>query len=374
MPLSYKIRFLITAALTAFVCGCAATTSYLKLDPSLQKDMKTFSGAQYIPLARLCEAYDIECKWDAYINTATIQKRSDKIVLRAGSGTFLSNGVLRRMERPVVLSGGTVFVPVSFAAANLGPFAGARPVVTEAVPVPETPKRFVVRTIALDAGHGGKDAGATGRRLRIQEKEMALMLARKVKVLLENAGIRVIMTRDSDAYISLPKRARIANRSGADIFVSVHLNASRSRLMRGFECYYLSNTTDDNARALEALEDSSLKLDKDAAVEHSRRLDRTLWDMSLTENRAESAELAGYICDSVENSFTIGNRGVRSARFYVLKHTHMPSVLVEAGYISNRYEEARLKEPDFLDRIAEAIAGGILAYKKEYERTEGFSK
>jgi len=369
MPLSYKTRLFVAVTLSVFLCGCAATTPYLKLDPSLDKEIRTFGGAQYVPLARLCETYDIDYAFDGYINTATIQKRSNKIILRAGSRAFLLNGAARQMDAPVMLTGGAVFVPVSFARANLGPFAGTRP--TEFAPMPDAPKRFTIKTIVLDPGHGGRDVGAIGRRLRIREKNIALTLARKIKGFLETAGIRVIMTRDSDVYVSLPKRAHIANRSGADLFVSIHLNASRSKLMRGFECYYLSNATDDNARALEALEDSSLKIDKDAAAERSRRLDRTLWDMTLTENRAESAELAGYICDSVENSFTIGNRGVRSARFYVLKHTHMPSVLAEGGYISNQYEEARLKEPDFLDRIAEAIAGGILRYKKEYERTEG---
>ncbi|EFK96693.1 protein containing Cell wall hydrolase/autolysin, catalytic domain, partial [sediment metagenome] len=226
----------------------------------------------------------------------------------------------------------------------------------------------------LDPGHGGNDPGAIGGRTRCKEKDMTLAMARKLKSALEAAGIRVIMTRNSDVFIPLGKRARIANNSGADLFVSVHFNASRSRSLRGFECYFLSNATDDNARALEAAENASLKLGEGAEAERSRRLDRTLWDMTLTENRRESSLLSAYICESVKDNIDIGNRGIRTARFYVLKYTRLPSVLVECGYISNRYDEIKLKDPEFTDGLARAIARGILKYKDEYESTEGFTR
>lgn len=368
----YKYRQFAAIALVLFVSGCAAQAPYFKLDASLQKSLRSFDGAQYVPLVRVCDVYALDCKWDSFTGTATIQRKSNRVVLRAGSAAALVNGNMRKLDRPAVFSGGALFVPVSFVTKDLAPIIGTRPL--EIAPAPETPRRFFIRTIVLDPGHGGRDAGATGRRLKLREKDMALGLARKLKGILEESGIRVIMTRSDDTFIPLPKRAQMANRIGADLFVSVHLNASRSRLMRGFECYFLSNATDDNARALEAFEDSSLKTEEWAAAEHSKRLDKTLWDMTLTENRLESAELAGRICDSVEESLTMGNRGVRSARFYVLKYTRMPAVLVEAGYISNKYEELKLRESDFLDRIAEALARGILKYKADYERTEGFTR
>jgi N-acetylmuramoyl-L-alanine amidase len=274
-----------------------------------------------------------------------------------------------------VLSGGTVFVPVSFVRENFTP-AAARAVATPpvaVVPEAEARKKFTIKTIVLDTGHGGKDVGAVGPAYGTKEKNLALALSRKIKAILESNGIRVIMTRSDDNFISLERRADIANKSGAELFVSVHINASRSRAMRGFECYYLSNATDDTARALQAFEDSSLKLSDSADAMHSSQLDKTLWDMSLTENRTESGELAGYICSSVQDSLAIKNRGVRTARFYVLKNTNIPSVLVEAGYLSNRLEELQLKDPKVLDRLAESIARGILRYKKRYESTEGFT-
>jgi len=365
-----KITLLTGICALSFLAGCATQAPYFKLDAGLQKEIKSFDDVQYVPLTRLCDTYGLECKWDTFINTATIERKPNRIVLRAGSNKVLINGIQKSIDRPIILSGGVVFVSVSFVKANLGPIAGAAP----AREVVEAVKRFTIRTIVLDPGHGGNDPGAIGKKYMLKEKIMTLALAKRLKAILEGAGIKVIMTRSDDTFIPLPKRSEIANSSGADLFVSIHINASRSRLLRGFECYYLSNATDDNARAIEAFENSSLKMDEKADIEHSKRLDKTLWDMTLTENRRESSELASYICSSVDKSFTIRSRGIRSARFYVLKHTNMPSVLVETAYISNRYEEMKLKDPNFLGRIADAIAQGILRYKSEYERTEGFTK
>ena len=367
----YYIVISIIAILIGGLTGCATQASYFRLDSSLQKDIRGFNSTQYVPLIRLCDVYGLECRWDSFIKTATLQKRSNNIVLRAGSDRVLINGMERRLEGTVIFNGGAVFVPVSFVKNNLGPMVGAVPV--ERIPEAEISRKALIKTIVIDPGHGGKDPGAIGRRARLKEKDMTLAVARKLKDRLEESGIRVIMTRNDDTFIPLPKRAEIANHSGADLFVSIHINSSRARSMRGFECYYLSNATDDNARALEAFENSSLKMGDEASAEHSKQLDKTLWDMTLTENRLESAEMASSVCDSVEGSLAIGNRGIRSARFYVLKYTHMPSVLVEAGYISNKYEEMKLRDPQFLDRLANAIAEGILKYKKEFERTGGFT-
>lgn len=235
-------------------------------------------------------------------------------------------------------------------------------------------KPFAIKTVVLDAGHGGHDVGAKGRRHMLQEKDQALEVAKKVRGILEENGLTVLMTREEDIFIPLAARADMANKAGADIFVSIHINSSMSRSMKGFECYYLSDAADDNARALEALENSSLKLSVGAGVEHSTGLGKTLWDMILTENRIESAELARDINASVVGVVPINTRGVKTANFYVLKHTNMPSVLVETCYISNGIDEAKIRSPRFRDRMANAIAGGILKYKSDFERTEGFTR
>jgi len=356
----------------AVLTGCATKAAYFRLDQSLQKDITTLGGTEYLPLAKVCSFYGLDYKWDSIVRTATIQKGHDSITLRADGGRALINGEMVKLDRPAVVSGGALLVPVSFVKSKFGGMAGY--IKPEKIPQIEGPKKFAIKAIVIDAGHGGKDPGAIGRRIHSKEKDLTLRVARKLKDILQDAGIKVTMTRDSDVFIPLQRRAEIANESGADLFVSVHINASRSRSLSGFECYYLSNATDDNARALEAFENLSLRMSESASAARSKLLDKTLWDMALTENRIESAELASYICDSVDSSFVMGNRGIRSARFYVLKYTNIPAVLVEAGYVSNKYDESKLKDPEFLDRIAESVADGILKYKREYERTEGFTQ
>ncbi len=372
---SYCLKYclIIISLGVALLSGCATHAPYFRLDTSLQKDIRAFNGSDYISLARICDFYSLDYKYDSFAQTATVSKGSNRVVFRAGSSAALFNAKPAAVGAPVTMSGNTIFVPLSFVKSNMGSMIGyyAPPQIT---PEEQGPKKFSIKSIVLDPGHGGNDPGAIGRRSHIKEKVLTLQLARKLKTILESSGIRVTMTRDSDVFIPLPGRSEIANKSSADLFVSVHINASRSRAMRGFECYYLSNATDDNARAIEAFENSSLKTDENASAQHSRPLDKTLWDMTLTENRIESSELAGDICDSIDKSLATGNRGVKRARFYVLKHTNIPAVLVEAGYLSNKYEELKLQDPEFLDRLAESVAQGILKYKREYERTEGFTK
>jgi N-acetylmuramoyl-L-alanine amidase len=371
-----KAAFLVTIA-AMLISGCASQGPYLKLDTALQKEIRTFDGAQYLPLTRLCDAYGVQWKWDPYIKTATIQKKGT-IVLRSGSDRVLVNGVARKLDRPVMMDGGTVFVPVSFAKTSLGSIVPvsaktAPAYITEEFPPVTVSGARRVRTVIIDAGHGGNDPGAIGKRLALKEKDTTLYIAKRLKNILEENGIKVILTRSNDTFISLAKRVEITNNSVADIFVSVHINAARSTSMSGFECYYLSEATDDNARALEAAENVSVKAETGTLAERSKGLDKTLWDMQLTENRRESIELAKFMCGSVDKSLAMRNRGIRSARFYVLKGSRIPAVLAEVGYISNRLEEQKLKTSGYLDRMADVLAQGILSYKNEYERTNGFT-
>jgi N-acetylmuramoyl-L-alanine amidase len=354
-----------------FLAGCAAQAPYIKLEPSLRKDIRVLNGVEYLPIIKLCDTYGFSCKWDDIVKTATIEGKNGRAVLMAGAGSALVGNSQKKLDRPALLYNDALFVPVSFVRKDLG-YLFEKPYY-EKPPEVAAAKKFAINTIMLDSGHGGKDVGALGRSLRLREKDLALAISKRLKGVLEENGIRVVMTRSDDTFIPLSKRAEIANRSGADLFISIHVNASRSRRLSGFECYYLSNATDDNARAVEAFENSSLKIDNDKIFGNSDSLSTTLWDMTLTENRRESVELARSICNSIGDSGLVENKGTKTARFYVLKHVRIPSVLVEVAYISNRYEEMKLKDPRFLDKVTDALAQGILHYKREYESTEGFT-
>lgn len=367
---------MIIVAFVVSLAGCAGD-GRVKLDPTLRRDVKNIGGYQYVPLARVCDVYGLQCDWDGFTRKATIRKGSHYVVALADSDQVLVDGVEKRLVRPVIMNAAAIYIPVTLAGSDLVILAAAGPDMSPeatSTGITEPPKKISINTVVLDPGHGGRDIGAIGRYHRLQEKDYALSVARKIKKILEEEGLRVSMTRDSDYFMSLTDRTDMANKTGADLFVSIHINASRAKFLRGFECYYLSDATDDNARALEALENSSLKLNGDALAEHSSSLDKTLWDMTLTENRIESAKLAGDIVQSVKTNAPINTRGVKTARFYVLKHTSMPSILVEVCYLSNRVDETKLMNSRFEDKIAGSVAGGILKYKSDFEKTEGFTK
>lgn len=228
-----------------------------------------------------------------------------------------------------------------------------------------------LETVVVDAGHGGKDLGAVSAR-GTREKDLALEIARGVRDGLRRRGVSVVMTRDADRFIPLPLRAKVANRKRADLFVSVHLNASESKTLKGFEVYSLSEATDDHALSLERAENASLGLGG-APEPSDPELRTVLWDLKEAANRRESVRLANMIGDSALHSLPIAARRIRQANFHVLKHTQCPAVLVEVGYLSNVSDEARLRNPRYRRRLAEAIVKGILNFKEKFDRSGGFT-
>lgn len=218
--------------------------------------------------------------------------------------------------------------------------------------------------IVIDPGHGGIDPGAIGRK-GTYEKTLNLAIAKRLKKIIEKKSkIRVIMTRTSDRYISLSRRASIANRHKADLFISIHCNASRRRKSRGFEVYFLSEAKTSWERAVAARENASIRFDLPEGKFKSE-LEYILWDLAQTQFLEESNNLAECIQDAVCRNVKVLNRGVHQAGFYVLYGCFMPSVLVECGFVSNRNEEKILRSKNFQDRIAATIYQGIVVYIKK---------
>lgn len=219
-----------------------------------------------------------------------------------------------------------------------------------------------LRRIVVDAGHGGKDPGAIGPR-GTKEKDVTLALARILaKRLKKEFGCQVILTRDKDVYLALEERTAIANRIGADLFISIHANASQNRSVRGVETYYLNFSKNDKAAAVAARENgTSLKQVSD--------LEMILFDLMANSKINESSRLAAEIQSSLVGSLgrhysQIKDHGVRQGPFYVLLGATMPSVLVETAFISNKTEESRLKNSNFQGRAADAIVAGVKKFAK----------
>lgn len=225
--------------------------------------------------------------------------------------------------------------------------------------------------ICLDPGHGGKDPGATGPH-GIREKDVVLRIARILREkLIKRYGYSVIMTRDRDVFIPLEERVAFANSHGADLFISIHINASHNRRLQGITTFCLSNTSDKKSLRLAARE-NGVPLSKMSGVE------KILNDMLFCEKYNESYKVAHIIHHALMQEVrrynpSINNLGVRHAPFYVLAGAKMPSILLELDFISNPYSEKRLVRYNYLDKIAEGISRGILKTTKTVDIAQNFN-
>ena len=214
--------------------------------------------------------------------------------------------------------------------------------------------------IVLDAGHGGWDLGAVGRRGLI-EKEFALDIVQRLGKLIENKlGAQVIYTRDDDSYVTLEKRAEIANVSRADLFLSVHANYSNLVTARGVETYY-SNTyssvkarTDEDNPALKQVDWTGVDIRAKVTDSHKFAADvqQSLYGGLLTMNPE------------------LRNRGVKEAQYVVLTGTQMPAVLAEVSFVSSPADEDKLQSPDYRQKIAEALYRGVARYRDDLKHTK----
>ncbi|WP_194844216.1 N-acetylmuramoyl-L-alanine amidase family protein [Candidatus Clavichlamydia salmonicola] len=181
--------------------------------------------------------------------------------------------------------------------------------------------------IIIDPGHGGKDRGTISVKDRHQEKEIALNTAMLVKTALTNIGYRVLMTRQSDIYVSLAKRAAFANESGASLFVSIHYNYAPQSMAHGTEIYYYKDQKNNN---------------------RSR----------------ESQKIGEMVLRRMVARTGIHSRGIKTANFSVIRETKMPAILIEVGFLSNFEECKRIADPKYRYKLAKGIAEGIEGYFK----------
>lgn len=219
------------------------------------------------------------------------------------------------------------------------------------------------RTIVIDPGHGGKDPGAIGP-TGLKEKDVVLDVALKVRELLKSdPQYDIVLTRDQDIFIPLNKRTEIANKINADLFISIHANASTNSYARGVETYLLNWTDDEEAIRVAARENAiSVKKMKQLKGE----LGFMLASLEREAKRDDSVRLAGYIhnsmADELKNDFSRHNNGVKQALFYVLVGAQMPSCLLEISYISNPEEERLLDDESYRMKIAQSLVEGIKNY------------
>ncbi len=218
-----------------------------------------------------------------------------------------------------------------------------------------------VSRIVIDPGHGGHDPGVLGKGLN--EATLVLDVALRLeKLLVKEAGVDVVLTRRTNVYLPLEERTEIANRQNADMFLSIHANASRSPDARGIETFFLSFASSPEAEAVAARENS-------ASAREMHQLPDLIKAITLNNKIDESRDLATMVQDSLVNNLRktnkeVRSRGVKKAPFVVLIGAAMPSVLAEISFVSNRQELSLLKTPAYRQRIAESLYQAVTKYRR----------
>ncbi len=222
-----------------------------------------------------------------------------------------------------------------------------------------------IRAIAIDPGHGGSDTGTRGPGGAL-EKDVTLEVARRLRNAIESQlGLRVVLTRTSDTTVALDERAAIANNNRADLFISLHVNASVRETAAGAEVFYLSLAEyDEAARDLSALAAEPIPV----VGGGSRVLDIVPWEMAQLRYVEESARWATTVADELSLRLPMSPRGLQQAPFRVLVGANMPAVLVELGFISNPDQEAQLTSPTFQTAIVNGLLRSIIRYRDEAAR------
>ncbi len=198
-------------------------------------------------------------------------------------------------------------------------------------------------TVVLDAGHGGEDTGAKIE--EVMEKELTLDVAQRVGRRLRDHGVRVVQTREKDAFISLAARAHVANREKRAIFVSIHFNEGGKRpAATGIETFYAERQAVE-----QPLFASWLPF---------------LQPASLESGNPQSQSLAAFVQQALVRGTQAVDRGVKTEQFYVIRNVHHPAVLVEGGFISNKTEVQQLQDEKYREQMAAAITEGILRYRE----------
>ncbi|MFH1360901.1 MAG: N-acetylmuramoyl-L-alanine amidase [Candidatus Omnitrophota bacterium] len=327
-------------ALAWMTQGCATAPSV---------DLST----EELSLKDLCQRYGIQWQLDSVSQVVKLNRGSLEAKALVGSTRVILGDEKITLSAPVSRQRGSVYVPYDFKTKVINRLIKETGTATQ---------RFGM--VVIDAGHGGRDPGATGI-TGLVEKDVNLEIARKVKRILENNGIRVKMTRDRDEYLTLEERAQHVDPSEADLFVSIHANASTSRRSSGLEIYCLKDLDDRLKREIRQEKIYQPVLNSLDKRKNDETLDEILLDMLYAHKQGESEALAKNIAEKMAKDLNADSGSCRTAGFAVLKNTLVPAILVEVGYLSNKKEEELLRTESYRQKVAESLAQSILQYVRK---------
>ena len=297
------LRSILIAACALFAHGCATVPPTAPTAP--------------IELSDFCAAEKCTYSYVPFTEEIKLESKRAKVTLKVGFSVADVNGNVHRLSGPVTYSDGKVWVPADFADVYVAAKPRVRPYASLG-----TRRGSFIKTIVIDAGHGGKDPG-TMSNSGVKEKHINLATARALRDILVSAGYRVYLTRDRDVFIPLEGRTEFTKRKDADLFISIHVNANNSKSLRGLEVYYTKTAQSGRQRYRKA----------------------TLYLSSMI---MKASERVG-----------IDTRKAVGAGYYVLRNNVCPAVLVEIGYLSNRYDERLLTSVAYQKQVAAAVAMAV---------------
>jgi N-acetylmuramoyl-L-alanine amidase len=334
--LNYVLLSAVFTALIFFVASPVVAGPTSRNTSSANATSIKVSGAEYVDARVFFARRGFKSGWVEAGNSMRFQSATVKIGLEADKRDVAFNGIRVLMGEPAVFRGSTLYISRIDAEKLFLPILSPSAVVTPAAPV--------LRVIAIDAGHGGQDTGTQNKPLKLDEKDFTLDVANRLRALLVKQGYRVVMTRTDDRFVELAQRAEIANKAGADLFISIHFNSvAGSPTVRGSETYVMTPRYQRSTG-------SAKREASDNVANPGNTYDP--WN----------ALLGFHMHNQVLNKLDSLDRGFKRARFAVLRLVNSPGVLVEAGYLSNSEEARKIATAAYRQDIAEAFAQGVRAY------------
>lgn len=347
MVRSNFVKLCIAAVLGLMLHGCAGR-------PTLQPPVVIG-----INLNEICSQYHVVWSWDGVTQVVLLEFKGNKAKALVGSDVVMVDKQRVTLSVPLKRVNSSIYVPDDFEKKVLVPLGAVTPEGGGRVDW----SRMGVRTVVIDPGHGGKDPGTQGQS-GLKEKTVVLDIGRQIRDYLNDAGLKVIMTRNSDEFITLPQRTEIATKSDADLFVSIHANSNPSKKTEGIEVYFCK-TRDKSDLEEDQRQKNEKMFAKRLNSTYSPVVEQVLSDMMYVYKVGASETLARKIVNHSSNESGGLNRGSRVCRFFVVRNTLIPAVLVEVGYLTNRHEEKKLSTPAYRQKIARAIANSILKYASD---------
>lgn len=337
--LSVKVDRLVSHMIFQSLALFAALSFFVPA--SLSARQIQVGGKPYVDLVSVGKSFGMQAYWLKGYKTFRLRSQWTTIDVGKKSRVLQINRLPVHLGFPTVESKGQLFIAQADYRHVL------QPILTPQV----FRERPGIRRIVIDAGHGGKDSGACNDGHGLLEKDLTLDVSLRLKALLERADFEVVMTRDRDVYVPLDQRPKVANRAKADLFISLHFNAAASASAAGFESYALTPQYQASSKY-------PRPTSKDATRYKGNAHDP--WNALITYHleRALVQRLGGP------------DRGIKRARFLVLKHLECPGVLTELGFVSHAETARKLRSPAFRQTLAQSLFEGIVAYRKRLQRIQ----